>query len=483
MRRAAAFAAATLLLGGCGTSQPAPKTTAARSTVWLCRPGIANDPCTAPLTATVIGAAGRQGVLDARPAANPPIDCFYVYPTVSEPAHRPTPTSQSGPEERAVAIAQASRFSAGRASVYAPIYPPADARRAAQHAAQASPRKQAADRLRRPARPAFDDYLRNYNHGRGIVLHRPLPGRDGADQPARAARRSEPGAATPPRLGATASAADVAVGPGGDFSHIPPCSARAQTGCVVAYSSFLTQPPAGAYFGRDSSTLDPFAGNPPTTHVLCVNPASPAGGSAPLRHIRADRRQRRQGADAVGLLPRRVHGALRAPRRGELASDRAPWRRFGRPSRRQRVRGPRLGPPRLRRQPRPRQPCRDGPNAGRRLRKGQRAGTVVGAGARHEVAAVVRRVGVGRLPASEQQCGQGRRVRRPSGARARPARAATAPCYRGSDTACCRAAVRRYCPAGSATSRSVGRRAGGNPRGSAGHARSRPHATRHRARR
>ena len=275
MRRAVAFAAATLLLAGCG-SQPAPKKNAAGSAVWLCRPGIANDPCTAPLTATVIGAAGRQGVLDARPAANPPIDCFYVYPTVSDQL-TPNANLAIDPEERAVAIAQASRFSEV-CRVYAPIY------RQVTLAALLNPakltRKQALiayDSLQ----AGFDDYLRNYNHGRGIVFI-------GHSQGATVLinlleRRVDQSPALRDRLvSALLIGGNVAVGPGGDFSHIPPCSARAQTGCVVAYSSFLTQPPAGAYFGRDSSTLDPFAGNPPTTHVLCVNPASPAGGSAPL---------------------------------------------------------------------------------------------------------------------------------------------------------------------------------------------------------
>src|ERR1700752_3944280 len=53
------------------------------STVWLCRPGLPSNPCTSNLTTTVVRANGSTYVQRARPARNPPIDCFYVYPTVS----------------------------------------------------------------------------------------------------------------------------------------------------------------------------------------------------------------------------------------------------------------------------------------------------------------------------------------------------------------------------------------------------------------
>ncbi len=42
---------------------------------------------------------------------------------------------------------------------------------------------------------------------------------------------------------------------GGDFQNIPACQSAGQTHCVVAYSSFLSEPPEGADFGRVSSPL------------------------------------------------------------------------------------------------------------------------------------------------------------------------------------------------------------------------------------
>ena len=49
---------------------------------WLCRPGRA-DSCAAVLSATVIAADGSQSTRNYKPDPNAPIDCFYVYPTVS----------------------------------------------------------------------------------------------------------------------------------------------------------------------------------------------------------------------------------------------------------------------------------------------------------------------------------------------------------------------------------------------------------------
>ena len=73
---------------------------------------------------------------------------------------------------------------------------------------------------------------------------------------------------------------------GGDFTHVPACQAAGQTGCVIAYSTFNTQPPAGSSFGRLSTSINAHDGIEPTSikglQVLCTNPASLSGGTAPL---------------------------------------------------------------------------------------------------------------------------------------------------------------------------------------------------------
>jgi len=49
---------------------------------WLCRPG-GHDACDVDMTTTVVAADGKLSRETWTADANAPIDCFYVYPTVS----------------------------------------------------------------------------------------------------------------------------------------------------------------------------------------------------------------------------------------------------------------------------------------------------------------------------------------------------------------------------------------------------------------
>jgi hypothetical protein len=64
---------------------------------------------------------------------------------------------------------------------------------------------------------------------------------------------------------------------GGGFQNIPACRSTDQTGCVVAYSSFLEPPPPDSMFGRAAEQ----AGK--NLEVLCVNPTSLSGGIGSLK--------------------------------------------------------------------------------------------------------------------------------------------------------------------------------------------------------
>lgn len=79
-----------------------------KSESWLCRPG-RQDACAIDLSTTIVAANGK--LTPERWAANQqaPIDCFYVYPTVS---NDPTGNSDmvAGPEELSVIRAQFARF-------------------------------------------------------------------------------------------------------------------------------------------------------------------------------------------------------------------------------------------------------------------------------------------------------------------------------------------------------------------------------------
>lgn len=62
---------------------------------------------------------------------------------------------------------------------------------------------------------------------------------------------------------------------GGSFAHIPLCRSASQTGCVIAYSSFGSTPPANSLFGRAGKGVSLQAGQTATDEqVACVNPAT-----------------------------------------------------------------------------------------------------------------------------------------------------------------------------------------------------------------
>jgi hypothetical protein len=259
-------------------SSPAP---AADDTVWLCKPGLADNPCQGSLDATVVDSTGRSSVQQASAASDPPIDCFYVYPTVSLQKGI-NATLGIDPEERAVAVAQAARFSQA-CRVYAPMYPQLTL------AAIATPSKisyLSALVAYNYVDAAFRDYMAHYNNGRGIVF---IGHSQGALMLTALIKAEVDPNPDTRRLLVSAlllgGNVTVPVGKsvGGDFANIPACASAGQTGCVVAYSSFDTTPPADSFFGRAGSGINPFAkASTVPLQVLCVNPAAPGGGSGAL---------------------------------------------------------------------------------------------------------------------------------------------------------------------------------------------------------
>ncbi len=94
---------------------------ASAETLWLCKPGLTSNPCESSEEATVELGDGSTSVEKAEPASNPPIDCFYVYPTVDS-QFTTNGTLERRPEYTQIATLQASRFSQ-TCKVYAPVYP------------------------------------------------------------------------------------------------------------------------------------------------------------------------------------------------------------------------------------------------------------------------------------------------------------------------------------------------------------------------
>jgi hypothetical protein len=260
----------------------APSATDAQGVEWLCRPGLRPDPCSAGLTTTVVPESGPVTVRHASPAVNPPVDCFYVYPTVS---------GQSGvvanlhidTSETAVARIQASRFSQ-TCNVYAPVYP-----QLTLHALSAESTITAADLIAAygGVLAAWNDYLAHYNHGRGVIV---IGHSQGASMLIHLlATQVDNDAAVRSRLvSAIILGGNVTVPVektvGGSFHHIPACTISTETGCVIAYSSFDQTPPTDSLFGRPGVGVSRLSGSTSSAglQVLCVNPADLSGATAPL---------------------------------------------------------------------------------------------------------------------------------------------------------------------------------------------------------
>jgi Protein of unknown function (DUF3089) len=244
---------------------------------WLCWPGRA-DACASDLTTTVVKADGSTAAEAFQADPNAPVDCFYVYPTVSRDKAVVSDMTVK-PEERNVVSQQAARLRA-RCRLYAPMY-----RQFTLTALRAAMGRQGLPGPR-PPRPTigYDDvvdawnyYLAHENHGRGVVLVGHSQGSgvlvrlianqiDG--KPAQAHLISAILMGVPLVVPA---GADV----GGDFKTVPLCHSARQLGCVIAYSSFRedSPPPDNSRFGR------PRAANATGMEAACVNPANLGGGT------------------------------------------------------------------------------------------------------------------------------------------------------------------------------------------------------------
>jgi hypothetical protein len=251
-------------------------------TVWLCKPGQLPDACTPGLSTTVYTPALKQvGVQHPKQVSHPAIDCFYVYPTVST---QKTGNSnlQIEPAERAVAFAQAGRYSQ-YCRTFAPMY------------RQVTLAGIGLGKATTPAstglalsdlRAAFRTYLADYNHGRGFVLigHsqgsfmlRQLIAKDIDTKPS--VRKLLVSAILMGGNVEVRRGSDV----GGDFNHIPACHSATQLGCVIAFSTFDQPVPDPSIFGRPLAILGarPHSGDV----VLCTNPAALGGGSGLLSPV------------------------------------------------------------------------------------------------------------------------------------------------------------------------------------------------------
>jgi hypothetical protein len=239
---------------------------------WVCRPE-SDTVCTTALDALVQYADGTTEAQPFTPAADPLIDCFYVYPTVSEEQTQYADLTLS-PIIQAVTRQQVGRLSS-RCRVFAPIYRQ-ETIYGFSHGGSDS--AQTGDPPMDDVQAAWDYYLQHDNKGRGVVI---IGHSQGTILLQRLMAQSIDGTTTQALLVSAFLAGNpsLAVPPGGvvggTFMHIPTCSAAAQTGCVYVW---------GSYLAGDTSAAPIYGGARNDGFVsACVSPAAPAGGSAMLK--------------------------------------------------------------------------------------------------------------------------------------------------------------------------------------------------------
>ena len=240
---------------------------------WLCLPG-RKDVCSTPLPTTALNASGYGSTGVSRVAPNPPVDCFYVYPTIS--GDRGLNSDLAVREEIVAVQSQFARF-ASVCRPFVPIY--------RQMTLGAVAAASLGSNLRQPGELAYSDiasawrtYLATHNKGRPFVLvghsqgslmlqeliKREIEGKPIARQMVRAIL---PGFNVLVPQGRRV---------GGTFKSTPLCASPSERGCVMSWVSFRENnaPPERAMFG--------WAPEPGMT-VACTNPARPGStGWEPL---------------------------------------------------------------------------------------------------------------------------------------------------------------------------------------------------------
>jgi hypothetical protein len=246
---------------------------------WLCRPG-RQAACATDQASTVVAADGKLKRETWKANPNPPIDCFYVYPTVSRD---PTPNSdmQPGEEELSVVRSQFARFGS-QCRPFAPLY---------RQVTLAGLRAMMGGGAAANWKLGFDDvvdawnyYLEHDNNGRGVVLIGHSQGSLALTNLISKEIEGKPVQAK--IISAILLGTNIMVPKGkdvgGTFKSMPLCKSATQTGCVITYVSFRdnSPPPPNSIFGLAKGD----------TVVGCTNPSTLAGGKGELNSYLAAKR-------------------------------------------------------------------------------------------------------------------------------------------------------------------------------------------------
>jgi hypothetical protein len=241
---------------------------------WLCRPG-GQDACAIDQATTIVAADGKLTRETWSANANAPIDCFYVYPTISTD---PTPNSDmtADPAETNVIKQQFARM-ASVCKPYAPLYRQITLTGLRRALAGGVPNFGAGVQYD-DVKAAWNYYLEHDNQGRGVVL---MAHSQGSFILTDLIRNEIEGKPVQSRIVSaillgTTIAVPKGKDVGGSFKSMPLCHSATQTGCVITYASFRSTvlPPANTLFGKVPDA---------TMVAACTNPAALAGGSGELK--------------------------------------------------------------------------------------------------------------------------------------------------------------------------------------------------------
>lgn len=260
---------------------------------WLCKPGRL-DACAIDINVTTILADNVSRIEPfLRSTSEKPVDCFYVYPTVSMQDSEISDLSQESPQFSRVRT-QLARY-ANVCRLYAPMYRQVTLKLMAGYAANIRDFDLNATLASASQyRTAYNDiiaawkhYLANDNHGRGVIL---IGHSQGAFILRDLIKAEIEGQEIQKRL-ISAHLAGVNIATSetspekGDFKVLKPCAVGSQTGCFISFSSFLEEAPPPSWskaFGM--STM-------PGTTNNCSNPAELSGDEGRLiPYIDASRR-------------------------------------------------------------------------------------------------------------------------------------------------------------------------------------------------
>jgi hypothetical protein len=267
IRLAVLTLAAVLAATPASAQQPSAAPNYSNDSTWLCLPGRA-DSCAAPLPTTKLGPAGYGPIEPHSIVKDPPLDCFYLYPTVSTD---PGMNSDMKPaiEEKLIAEIQFARFTSV-CRPFAPIYRQMTVSAIVAFTAGAEIRDSLALAYR-DALAAWRNYIRTRNNGRPFVLIGHSQGSLMLQLLIARVIENDPAVASRMKL-AIIPGFNLLVPEGklvgGTFKKTPLCSRPGEMSCAMSWTSFRekNEPPFGAMFGYSDQ---------PGMTVGCVNPALP----------------------------------------------------------------------------------------------------------------------------------------------------------------------------------------------------------------